>query len=76
MDEDQLWFGIRKVWSGFCIWLGSLKGFFLFEFICAHLQPILAWFTQEYYCYSLESFITPEKGIIFGDFLLDKISRV
>lgn len=56
--------------------VGPCRAFFLFEFICGHLQPILAWFTREYYCYSLESFITPEKGIIFGDYLLDKRSRV
>lgn len=46
MEEDQLWFGVKKVWTHFCIWCGSLQGFFLFEFICGHLQPILAWFTR------------------------------
>lgn len=52
---------------------GAFSCLNLFVAICS---LFLAWFTREYYCYSLESFITPEKGIIFGDYLLDKISRV
>lgn len=70
MAEDQIWFGIRKVWTSFCIWLGSLRAFSclnLFVAICG-----LFWhgLLMNMIVILLKSFMTPEKGTTppFGDF--------
>lgn len=77
MAEDQIWFGIRKVWTSFCIWLGSLRAFSclnLFVAICG-----LFWhgLLMNMIVILLKSFMTPEKGTPppLEIFLLDGVLR-